>query len=287
MTSEKKISIVIVTYQSEKYIYDCVDSLIRYADIPLNQIEIILVDNNSANAQAMFHGLSERFSFPFVFLSNPKNGGYGQGNNLGIRQASAPIILIVNPDVRQQAGYLKQPLQLFEQDPLLSMVGMKQYAGCNRPSKNSFACTTKINGYIRTILTALCNRFDIYLKRLMHFSGACFFVRKDMFEAVGLFDETNFMYGEEEDIHYRLMSRYGAGFRYLSELSYVHLTEERTWTSSYEKKIIDATIRLNEKNGYTRKQSIRHLKQIYRLQDFVSRAHRYQEVIAYLNQLNQ
>ena len=35
-----------------------------------------------------------------------------------------------------------------------------------------------------------------------------------MFETVGLFDESVFLYGEEDDIHYRLMHRFKHGFVY-------------------------------------------------------------------------
>ena len=43
----KRLSIVIVTYNSEKDIFDCVKSIQKYADIPLSEIELIVVDINS------------------------------------------------------------------------------------------------------------------------------------------------------------------------------------------------------------------------------------------------
>ena len=48
-----------------------------------------------------------------------------------------------------------------------------------------------------------------------------------MFEEVGLFDESVFMYGEEEDIHYRLWT---SGYRkmvYNGTLKYIHLVKDR------------------------------------------------------------
>ena len=65
-----------------------------------------------------------------------------------------------------------------------------------------------MNGYLSTILSALCTRLDFYIAKYMHFSGSCFFINKAMFEAVGLFDENVFLYGEEDDIHYRLLHRF-------------------------------------------------------------------------------
>ena len=39
----KKVSIIIVTYNSEKDIYDCVTSIMEHADIPLQEIELVVV----------------------------------------------------------------------------------------------------------------------------------------------------------------------------------------------------------------------------------------------------
>jgi len=265
MSTDKKISIVIVTYQSEKDIFDCVDSLLRYADIPISDIEIIIVDNHSNAPQYMFDRLSERFEFPFIFLRNEHNGGYGQGNNIGICHATAPIVMVVNPDVRQTMGYLAAPLQAFTQDRQLIMYGMQQNMDNGQKSNNSFACTMMMNGYLRTILSSLCNRINIFIPKIMHFSGACFFVRKSMFLQVGLFDENNFMYGEEDDIHHRLTRQFGYKLLYNPAIQYLHLTQNRTWSLTYEQKIIESTLYLNEKNGYSRHQSITALLQINKL----------------------
>ena len=95
---EKKISIVIVTYNSENVIFRCLDSVFKYNDIK-DCIEVIVVDNNSQNQLQMFSDICGRYGNKVILLSNPQNGGYGQGNNIGIKASTAPIILIMNPDV--------------------------------------------------------------------------------------------------------------------------------------------------------------------------------------------
>lgn len=71
-----------------------------------------------------------------------------------------------------------------------------------------------------------------------------------MFEQVGLFDETIFMYGEEEDIHYRMRK---SGFKqmiYNPKLHYIHLTKEREPNLAYETKLLDVAIEHSRKKGY-------------------------------------
>ena len=116
----KQVSIIIVTYNSEKDIYDCVDSIQSCADIPKEDIELIIVDNCSQEPQPMFKRLRQQWGEDIVLVENTQNGGYGQGNNVGIRRATAPVILIMNPDVRMMGPFLRKPLEAFQHDKVAS-----------------------------------------------------------------------------------------------------------------------------------------------------------------------
>ncbi len=95
----KKISTVIVTYNSEAHIYDCLDSLFKYNDIG-DDLEVIVVDNCSQKFTDMKDRIENKYAKSVTVISNLCNGGYGQGNNVGIKASHAPIIMIMNPDVR-------------------------------------------------------------------------------------------------------------------------------------------------------------------------------------------
>ena len=255
----KHLSIIIVTYNSEKDIFDCVDSIKKYADIPLSEIELIIVDNNSVNADAMFGKLKHQWGDGIILIKNTHNGGYGQGNNVGIRASSAPILLIMNPDVRLICPFMHKPLKAFDDDGTLVMYGMKQMLTKDKPSTNSFAPTYMMNGYFRSPLAAICTRLDYYLPHYMYFSGSCFYVRKSMLEDVGMFDESIFMYGEEDDIRYRLSKKFGYNFIYDKNIRYIHLVSKRSPSLEYEKRVVDATVRLYEKKGVSPKQTLTNL----------------------------
>lgn len=253
----KKISIVIVTYNSEKDIYSCLNSVITNSDIPLEELEIIIVDNNSKQADCMFAKIHEKYGNDIILIKNEKNGGYGQGNNVGIRRASAPIILIMNPDVRLEKPSFKKVINRFKKDPKLSMYGMKQLLDDSTYSSNSFCASKMMNGYLSTFLTGFCNKKDIYIPQWMHFSGSCFYIRKRMFEAIGLFDESIFMYGEEHDIQQRMKNKFGAHFFYDKNITYKHLTLERVTTEETEDKMLKSIIKVNEKFGFSKEKTIK------------------------------
>ena len=107
----KRVSVIIVTYNSEKHIYDCLSSIYRYNDIG-DLLEVIIVDNNSCNKDLMFESINRLYP-QTKLIDNPKNGGYGQGNNMGVKNSLGDIILIMNPDVRMVEPLFKKSGKLF------------------------------------------------------------------------------------------------------------------------------------------------------------------------------
>lgn len=249
----KKISIIIVTYNSEEDIYDCLSSIRQWSDVPMEELEIIVVDNNSRDSQSMFTRIREQWGDGILLIDNPQNGGYGQGNNVGIRAASAPVVMVMNPDVRLYEPVFQKVIAAYENDPQLNLYGMKQMLTPERPSKKTTDMTYMMNGWIRAFLSSFMSRTDWYFPRWMFISGACFFVRKSAFEEVGLFDEENFMYGEEDDIRLRLQKRFGVHVRYDRSLHYLHLIKDRIVSAKSLVREAESCLLLYGKKGYAPK----------------------------------
>ena len=130
----KAVSVVIVTFNSENLIMDCLDSIFKYNDIS-DDLEVVLVDNCSKNYLSMFGSIEEKYGNKVVLINNKVNGGYGQGNNLGVEVAKAPIILIMNPDVRLVKPIFKRILSLFERRNI-AIAGMQQYESLLKRSQS-------------------------------------------------------------------------------------------------------------------------------------------------------
>lgn len=252
----KRLSIIIVTYNSETDIYDCLQSIRQYSDIPMEDLEIIIVDNNSNAADEMFANIRNRFGDDILLIKNNRNGGYGQGNNIGIRNASAPLILIMNPDVRLMEPIFKTITEKFDKDDKLYMYGLKQMFSQTIESHRSFSFTNMMNGYLWVLLTGLFNRLDIYWPRYQYLQGSCFVVKRSAIESVGMFDEDFFLYGEEDDLHYKLKKKYGQHICYNKRLHYIHLVEQRPLNLDYEIKLLDIAIKRHELKGYSREKTL-------------------------------
>lgn len=238
MRNMKTLSVIILTYNSERDIYDCLHSISKYNDIG-DALEIIIVDNQSTNYAAMQSRVSQLYP-NITITQNTQNGGYGQGNNVGIRIASAPFIAIMNPDIRLNKPIFAKMVECLEQKDVAMCAG-KQYGGNGTPFA-SFMTTFTTPWWIGRPLEYICRRIlDIYLYKIQFLSGAFFAIRKDVMQEIGMFDENIFMYAEENDIHYRIRHKYPhMKMVYKKELTYVHLAENRPFSAKQAKRVYES-----------------------------------------------
>jgi len=89
-----KVSIIVPTYNVEKYLKECLDSVVNQT---LNDIEIICVDDGSTDNSGKI--LDEYASKDNrIKVIHKKNGGYGKAMNVGLDNATGEYIGIVEPD---------------------------------------------------------------------------------------------------------------------------------------------------------------------------------------------
>lgn len=218
-----KISIIIVTYKSENYMPECLQSIYENNDLKKDELEIVIVDNSSENDhQKLLMVISGFNKLPLKIIHNNKNGGYGQGNNLGIKEAKGTIINIMNPDVLLTKPIFSEVVSKFK-DKNLALLGGKQIGRRDI----SFYIRQEFDFFIFTMpLNLLLNKINVYREKYMFLSGAYLFIDKQKFEEIGLFDEVFFMYNEESDITKRfLQKKYRT--EYDSSLIYKHLIDDR------------------------------------------------------------
>ena len=96
--SRQTLTIVIVTFRSEKVIDNCIKSI-------SDQIKIIVVDNS--NDQNLKDSLEKKYENVECILSS-SNLGMGSGNNLGLNNVKTDYALILNPDVILQENTISE-----------------------------------------------------------------------------------------------------------------------------------------------------------------------------------
>jgi GT2 family glycosyltransferase len=265
---KKDLSLIILTYNSEKDIYDCLQSVYQHNDIG-DALEIIVVDNNSTHYAEMQRTIQSLYP-DITIIANTSNGGYGQGNNVGITAATSPIICIMNPDVRLIMPVFKEMLHTLNQEDNI-LCGGKQYVALNKPSV-SISYDHHAPAIMQSIGNLLRRKYDKYDYRHMWLSGAFFAIRKKEFEQIGLFDERIFMYGEEFDIHLRIRKHMPhKKIKYLPQLQYLHLMEERVITKEYIYKQLLSDIRICERHAISARLCLRRKIRALKINLFIHR----------------
>ncbi|MFQ5685045.1 MAG: glycosyltransferase family 2 protein [Candidatus Scalindua sp.] len=151
---------------------------------------VSLVNNASTDNSVKF----VKKSFPRVeIISNKKNLGWAGGNNVGIRHAlsqDADYIALVNDDVLFDPRWINEGVKAAENSPLIGIVGFDLYDKKIHNSKEAF----KI---------ALERKIEPEVTETNNVRGVAMLVRRTVFENIGLFDESYFAYGEENDFEIR------------------------------------------------------------------------------------
>ena len=219
---------IIVTHNSRADIGNCLTSL--EPDAAAGLTRVVVVDNASTDGGADLI----RVQFPWIYqIKSPDNGGFGAGNNLGFRLAEGDYCFIINPDTEISHGCGSGLVEFLETHPDAGCVGPGIRGDSEEPVLSYFAFTSLTLslwiavGFQRlTTLNRTDGRLelrrhppanDILVDRLL---GAAMMVRRKAFEQVGGFDETFFLYSEEEDLCFR-MSKAGWKVYYHPE-SWVH-----------------------------------------------------------------
>jgi len=172
-----QITVGIVTFKSEKVIFDCLKSI--------KKIKNIIIFDNSHD-----HILKKKVKkkYPNVkFILSKKNLGYGAANNQIIKKSKKKYVFLISPDVilkkNCENNLLKSVTKLRGDFSILSPVSKIRNYGYFK--KKDFSESTKI------LEVDYVNGFALLLYR-------------SKIKKIGMFDEQIFLYNEEIDLCKRL-----------------------------------------------------------------------------------
>ena len=247
--TNKKLSIIIVTYNSEDLIMDCLYSIFKYNDIG-DSLEIIIVDNSPAS-NVIFSIIKKTYSEEIKLISSGNNDGFGRGNNTGVAASESEHILFFNHDARLVFPIFKSALSIFENSKYVSMIGPKEVDE-NLNNTTSFYYRMEYQNLLRTLLLQkIFNKMDLFIQSKMYINGACFFVNKSTFIKAGGFDENISLYAEEPDLITRIENTTNnSKCLYVPQLKIIHLKKRRY--NSYEtlKYTVDSAVYYLKKHKY-------------------------------------
>jgi len=225
-----KISIIIVSWNVEEELFDCLMSIKQ--NKPSYPYEVIIVDN--ASTDGTIDIIQNNFAETKLIINN-ENRGFASANNIGIEKSCGQYILFLNPDTIIQTNALDKLIAFLDENKDVGACGPKLLYGDGKlqPSTRKFPDFYSAL-YQNTILknTGLFRKhYRRYRMRNFNFDkqkdvdilmGAAILTRRSIIEKIGPMDESFFMYYEEADLCYRIVQ---AGWRivFVPDATIIHL----------------------------------------------------------------
>lgn len=195
-----KISIIIVNYNGQKYLHDCLSSI---ENNPGGLYEVILVDNASSDNSVNF----VKENFPKIkIIQNNENLGFASGSNIGIRQVKGEFVLLLNNDTIVEKNFLGNFIRAFDEIPNLGCVQPKIVLMKDNNTLDSCGSYLTDTSFLYHYGYNKDQSLDKYNHPFPIFSvkGVAILTKKEIIEKIGLFDDDFWCYFEETDFCNRL-----------------------------------------------------------------------------------
>jgi hypothetical protein len=201
------ISVIIVSYNTVRLITDCLASLQKADDL---EKEIFVVDNFSTDGSVA----AITAGFPSVtVIANQENHGFGAASNQALPYCGGKYLVFLNPDTTVTDNTLKTAVSYMDAHPHVGLAGARilNPDGSLQPSVSYKYPGEKFTGKELKGLTG----------EIACVMGAFMIARKTLIKELQGFDEDFFLYGEDQDLCWRIRQR-GYSIGYIEDAEVLH-----------------------------------------------------------------
>lgn len=205
-----RVSVIILNWNGERFLKQYLPVLIKYTQPEL--AEIVVADNGSTDNSLLLL----RNDFPNVrLITFDKNYGFAEGYNKALDQTDTEYTVILNSDVEVTPEWLLPLVDYMDKNTDVAACQPKILAFYDR---SRFEHAGAAGGFIDMFGFPFCRgrvftevekdtrQYDD-ISDIFWASGACLFIRTDVFKKEGGFDADFFAHMEEIDLCWRLKSR--------------------------------------------------------------------------------
>ena len=197
------IAVVILNWNGKELLKTFLPSVIAYS----KNATVYVADNASTDDSVAY----VKAHFPQVkIIQNTENGGYAKGYNDALQFVDEDIYCLLNSDIEVTENWLNPILDTFKTNPETAIVQPKLL---DYKDKTKFEYAGAAGGFIDKYGYPFCRGrlFNTLEKDQNQYqnadifwaSGACFFIRKEVFRQLNGFDEHFFAHQEEIDLCWR------------------------------------------------------------------------------------
>jgi GT2 family glycosyltransferase len=218
-----KIAVVILNWNGKTLLQKFLPSVITHSQ----EANVYVADNASTDDSVPFL----KAEYPQVkIIQNKENGGYAKGYNEALNHLDEDLFCLVNSDVEVTKNWLSPVISTFKAEENTAIIQPK-ILDFNK--KSNFEYAGAAGGFIDKYGYPFCRGrlFDTVEKdngqyndtsKIFWASGACFFIKKNVFNTLNGFDESFFAHMEEIDLCWR-SNNLGFTTKYVSQSTIYHV----------------------------------------------------------------
>ena len=191
------VSVIVVVYNARSFLCALLAALARQT---YPNFEVILFDNASTDGSADIVPTD----MPGIrLLRSPVNLGYAGGNNAAVLSARGSYIAILNPDTEPEPEWLDALVSTLDADATIGLATSRIVLDTDHETINTCGNEVHVAGF------ATCRGLGMPVEThavgadVAAISGAAFIIRRALWERLGGFDETFFIYVEDTDLSWR------------------------------------------------------------------------------------
>lgn len=209
MYKKRDISIVIVNYSKNEFLFNCLKSI--FTQDTKYKLEVLVIDNSEDNSLET----NIKKQFPQVnYIPTYKNIGFPAGNNIGAQKAVGQYLFFLNPDTVLLPKVIDTLVYALENNTQIGIIAPILLDKNRKPY--SIQGTGMLTPLTATICFSFLNKLfannsitiNYWLKDwdmksskyVENIIGAAFMIRKSLFHKISGFDENFFLYFEDIDL---------------------------------------------------------------------------------------
>ena len=219
-----KVAVVILNWNGKSLLEKFLPSVLKYSK---DEADIYVADNNSTDDSILFL----KKNYPEIkIIQNNMNGGYAKGYNDALQHIDADVYALVNSDIEVTSGWLSPIIDQFKKNQKTVAIQPKlldfkdkskfEYAGAAGGFVDFMGypyCKGRIFMDLETDQNQYDNSYDIFWA-----TGACFFIRSEIYHQLNGFDEDYFAHQEEIDLCWRIQNE-GYKIQYVGASTVYHV----------------------------------------------------------------
>ena len=219
-----KVAVVILNWNGKELLEQFLPRMVSCSE---NDADIYVADNASTDDSIDFI----KAKYPQVkIIQNSTNGGYAKGYNEALQHIDAEIYALVNSDIEVTKNWIRPIIEEFKNSKNTAVIQPKIL---DFKDKNKFEYAGAAGGFIDFLGYPYCRgRIFTALEQDVHqfndtanifwASGACFFIRSEVYHQLGGFDENFFAHQEEIDLCWRTQNE-GFTIKYVGASTVYHI----------------------------------------------------------------